>query len=76
MLSDPVVHHWLDKHEDERDDYSQERLDRLFLRALAKTPPLWAGRSATDLDSVGVWKSLTDVEACLDRLDQISKKTQ
>lgn len=71
LAEDPVMKLWLEKHESEKDDYSEERRDRAFVTALISPRPLWAGWDVTNPDRTKGFGSIADVEVGLTRLHQI-----
>jgi hypothetical protein len=76
LTSDPVVAKWLDTHETERDDYSEDRRDRAFVRALLGRPPLLGGFDAGRPDKVRAFASHGDLRAAMERLEGIATRVR
>lgn len=74
LARDPVVGNWLEGVETEADDYSQDRADRAFLRALASPHPLHAGRDLMRPDSSNAFASKSELEAAEKRLDALAER--
>ena len=74
LVEDPVMKIWVEKHETELDEYSEEMCDRAFVKALIQPRPLWAGWDRIQPSKAKGFGSLQDVEAALERLDHIAQE--
>ena len=72
LISDPVAQNWFTRHENETDDYSQDRRDRAFLRALLAEHPLESGFNPLKPDEVRAFGSKTALEQAAARLNTLA----
>ena len=74
LMEDPVMKIWVEKHQTELDEYTEEMCDRAFVKALAAPRPLWAGWDPIRPEKTKVFGCLEDIEAGLNRLDKIAEE--
>ena len=74
LMEDPVMKIWVEKHQTELDEYTQEMCDRAFVKALSSPRPLWAGWDSIRPDKTKGFGSLEDIEDGLSRLDTIAQE--
>jgi len=72
--SDPVVAAWLNQPSLEKDDYSQDRLDRALIKALVGARPLYGGFDPIKPDRLKAFGSKAELEEAEARLDAISRR--
>jgi hypothetical protein len=74
LAQDPRVRAWLDTPTSEKDDYSRERVDREFLRALSADPPMWGGVDLLRAERRRAFGRLADLNEAEQRLDAIARR--
>ena len=74
LISDPVVQSWFTRHEDESDDYSEDRRDRAFLKALLSEHPLESGFDPLKPDELRAFGSQSALAEAESRLDQLANR--
>ena len=74
LMEDPVMKVWVEKHQTELDEYTQEMCDREFVKALVAIRPLWAGWDSIQPKKTKGFGRLEDIEAGLTRLDRIAEE--
>ncbi len=74
LLTDPVFSAWLRAPMTERDDYSQDRLDREFIQALTAPRPLYGGYDKMHPERRKAFGSRTELKLAEARLDTIAER--
>ncbi len=74
LTEDPVVGHWLERSETEADDYTEDRADRAFLRALVAFPATYAGFDRTRPERVRAPATADELRAIRERLDALADR--
>jgi len=74
LAADPVLASWLDKVEPEGNEYTDERRDRAFLRALIQPKPLYAGLDLVAPDRARAFGSRKDLREAEARLEAVRSR--
>jgi hypothetical protein len=74
LVADPVVSQWLTAPTTDRDDYTQDRLDRELLKALTEARPLYGGYEPLRPERRKAFGSRAELHAAETRLDAIANR--
>ena len=74
LAEDPPVAQWLERSETEADDYSEDRRDREFIKALCSSRPLHGGYDVGDPTKRKAFADKRELAAAVERLDTIAAR--
>ncbi|MEL6545558.1 MAG: DUF6178 family protein, partial [Myxococcota bacterium] len=76
QANDPVVRAWLDRVETEADDYSLDRADRAFFKALLTFPATYAGFDRTRPERIQGLGTVDELDAVRKRFTELLQRIQ